>query len=204
MSCLLFCKSKEGLGVVVWGLNSEMMIITLFCCRKEWPNKYAMLIIIQMIVIPYISTGLPYFSSTLNLWFHWLHTPSYAGINTVIFFSMLTHLCVSFDHHNQRGKHCYSQFNQGRNWGLESFSQAIKLDFKPKWFSAKSRVYSSPQIFIWWTGNMEEIDHVCLVSHLSHLMDRSHNAGYEATANETLLRAFVWTANPVHFQKLGS
>lgn len=43
---------------------------------------------------------------------------------------------------------------------------------------------------------MEEIDHVCLVSHLSHLMDRSHNGGYEATANETLPRAFVWTANP--------
>ena len=145
MSCLLFCKSKEGLGVVVWGLNSEMMIITLFCCRKEWPNKYAMLIIIQMIVIPYISTGLPYFSSTLNLWLHWLHTPSYAGINTVIFFSMLTHLCVSFDHHNQRGKHCYSQFNQGRNWGLESFSQAIKLDFKPKWFSANPEFIPLPK-----------------------------------------------------------
>lgn len=126
MSCLLFCKSKEGLGVVVRGLNLEMMVITLFCFIKKWPNKYGMLIIIQMTVISYISTGLPYFSSTLNLWFHWFHTPSYAGINTVIFFSVLTHLCISFDHHHQRGKHCYPQFNQGRNWGLESFFSGYK------------------------------------------------------------------------------
>ena len=114
ISCLLFCKSK-GLRVVDGGLNLEMMIITLFCYREKWPNKYAMLIIIQMIVIAYIFTGLPYFSSTVNLWFQWLHTPSYAGINTVILFSMLTHLCISFDHDNQRGKYCYPQFNQGRN-----------------------------------------------------------------------------------------
>lgn len=48
---------------------------------------------------------------------------------------------------------------------------------------------------------MEEINHLCRINHPSHLEDRSHSGRYEATANETLPRAFVWTANPVHFQK---
>lgn len=39
---------------------------------------------------------------------------------------------------------------------------------------------------------MEEMDHMCSISHMSHLTDRSDSTSYVmAMANETLPKAFV-------------
>lgn len=61
--------------------------------------------------ISYISKVLPYFSSRFSS-VNSLdpHTKLYLGINILIFFSMITHLCISFDHHHQKGKYGYPQF----------------------------------------------------------------------------------------------
>ena len=38
-----------------------------------------------------------------------LHIKLYIGINILIFFSMITHLCISFDCHDQEEKYCCAQ-----------------------------------------------------------------------------------------------
>lgn len=48
---------------------------------------------------------------------------------------------------------------------------------------------------------MEEIDHMCPISHTSHFLDRSHSVRYMDMANEISLKAFAWTANPAHLPK---
>lgn len=46
-----------------------------------------------------------------------LRTKLYTGINILIFFSMITHLYISFDCHNQEEKYCCAQFTKEETEG---------------------------------------------------------------------------------------